>query len=139
MRITIAALVLLVCGAAFVMHARSSALEHRLGEVATELGRRHVHVHCQSFAASLVDVSSEAGYVEFDASGVPYDYTDLKRPICRALKRYPSDVRSTGYGCVLRNVACPQRYREDALAVHTLAHEVWHLHGIANEALAECD
>jgi len=139
MRITLVALVLLVGGVAFVLHERKSALERHLGNVATQLGRRHVHVHCQSFAANLVDVTSEAGYVKFDASGIPYDYTDLKRPICQALKRFPQDVRSAGYRCVLDDAECPQQFWEDALAVHTLAHEVWHLHGIGNEAQTECN
>ncbi len=139
MRVTLAVLVLLAGGVAFVMHERRSALERRLGDVATELGRRHVHVHCQSFAANLVDVSSEAGYVRFDASGVPYDYTDLKRPICNALQRFPQDVHSAGFSCVLADAECPQQFWEDALAVHTLAHEVWHLHGIGNEAQTECN
>jgi hypothetical protein len=139
MRLKLAALVLLVCGVAFVMHERKSALEAHLGVVATQLGGRHVHVHCQSFAGNLVDVSSEAGTVKFDPSGIPYDYTDLKRPICQALKRFPQDVRSPGYACVLDDTECPQRYWEDALAVHTLAHEVWHLHGIGNEAQTECN
>lgn len=139
MRIRIAAAVLLVCGVAFVLHERRSALEQHLGTVATQLGGRHVHVHCQSLAGDLVDVSSEAGTVKFDPSGIPYDYTDLKRPICQALKRYPEDSRSPGFACVLEDVQCPQRYWEDALAVHTLAHEVWHLHGIGSEAQAECN
>jgi len=34
---------------------------------------------------------------------------------------------------------CPSRIFEDILAVHTLAHEVWHLHGISNEASTECN
>jgi hypothetical protein len=139
MRLKVAALVLLLSGVGFVMHERKSALERHLGDVATQLGGRHVHVHCQSFAGNLVDVSSEAGTVKFDPSGIPYDYTDLKRPICQALKRFPQDVRSAGYSCVLDDVPCSQRYWEDALAVHTLAHEVWHLHGIGNEAQTECN
>src|SRR5437868_11723428 len=130
--------VLLVCGVGFVMHERKSALENHLGKVATELGGRHVHVHCQSFASNLVDVSAEAGSVRFDASGIPSDTTDLKRPICAALKRFPHDVRSADYGCVVRNTDCSQRIWEDVLAVHTLAHEVWHLHGIGNEGQTEC-
>jgi len=139
MRIVLAALVLAVCGVAFAVHERKSALERHLGVVATELGGRHVHVHCQSFAGDLIDVTPEAGSVRFDASGIPYDTTDLKRPICQALGRYPHDVRNAGYACVLENGDCPSRYWEDVLAVHTLAHEVWHLHGIGSEALAECN
>ena len=72
-RLTIAAVVLLLGGVAFAVHERKSALERHLGEVATELGRRHVHVRCQGFAGNLVDVSNEAGYVRFHENGVPYD------------------------------------------------------------------
>jgi hypothetical protein len=138
MRLTVAALVVLVLGAGFVVHERKSALESRLAGVATQIGRRHVHVHCQSFAGNLLDVSSEAGSVQFDASGIPSDTTDLKRPICNALKRFPHDVRGAGYACVLANAECTQRIWEDVLAVHTLAHETWHLHGVRSESSAEC-
>ena len=82
MRLKPAIAALLVCGVGFVLHERKSALESHLGQVATELGNRHVHVHCQSFGGSLVDVGAEAGSVRFDASGIPSDTTDLKRPIC---------------------------------------------------------
>ncbi len=139
MRLKLAILALLVCGVAFVMHERKSALEKHLGEVATQLGSRHVHVHCQGIAGDLVDVTAEAGTVQFDASGVPADVTDLKRPICSALRRFPHDVRNPEYGCVLNGSDCPQKIFEDVLAVHTLAHEVWHLHGISDEARTECN
>lgn len=139
MRLKLAVVVLLLGGVAFVFHERKSALEHHLGVVATELGGRHVHVHCQSFAGQLVDVSSEAGSVRFDASGIPSDTTDLKRPVCQALQRFGHDAESAGYACVLEDAECPQREWEDVLAVHTLAHEVWHLHGIGSEAQAECN
>jgi hypothetical protein len=138
-RLVLAALVLLVAGVAFVMHERKSELEAHLAQVATELGSRHVHVHCQSFAGNLVDVSSEAGYVEFDASGVPKDYMVLKRPICQALQRFPADWRTPAFGCVDSGTACPQKIWEDVLAVHTLAHETWHLHGYIQEARTECN
>jgi hypothetical protein len=138
MRLKLAIAAILVCGVGFVIHERKSALENHLGKVATELGGRHVHVHCQSFAGNLLDVTAEAGSVRFDASGIPSDTTDLKRPICGALARFPHDVRSADYGCVLQNTDCSKKIWEDVLAVHTLAHEVWHLHGIGNEAQTEC-
>jgi hypothetical protein len=138
MRLTLALIVVVALGVGFVVHERKAALERHLGAVASELGDRRVHVHCQGFAASLVDVSSEAGSVQFDASGAPADTTDLTRPICKALKRFPRDVSSAAYGCVLRNGDCPRRIWEDVLAVHTLAHEVWHLRGIVSEAQTEC-
>jgi hypothetical protein len=138
MRLKLAILVIVVCGVGFVLHERKSALEHHLSQIATQLGSRHVHVHCQSFASNLVDVSAEAGTVQFDQSGIPSDTTDLKRPICAALARFPHDVTSAGYACVYTNADCPQNIWEDVLAVHTLAHETWHLHGIMNEAQTEC-
>jgi hypothetical protein len=138
MRLKLAILVLVVCGVGFVLHERKSALENHLGQVATELGSRHVHVHCQSFAGNLVDVSAEAGSVRFDQSGIPSDTTDLKRPICAALDRFPHDVNTPAYACVYTLADCPQKIWEDVLAVHTLAHETWHLHGIGNEATTEC-
>jgi hypothetical protein len=138
-RLVIAAVVLLVAGVAFVLHERTSALETHLGEVATQLGSRHVHVHCQGLAGNLLDVSSEAGTVRFDASGVPSDTTDLKRPICKALQRFPAEWRTSAFSCVVALAPCPQGIWEDVLAVHTLAHEVWHLHGISSEARAECN
>jgi hypothetical protein len=135
---TLAVIVLLVLGVGFVMHERKVGLERHLGNVASELGHRDVHVHCQSYAANLVDVSSEAGSVQFDANGVPDDTTDLKRPVCNALKRFPHDVTGAAYDCVLRNADCPRKIWEEVVAVHTLAHEVWHLRGIVSESRAEC-
>jgi hypothetical protein len=138
MRLTLALIALAVLGAGFVVHHRKAELERHLGDVASKLGDRRVHVHCQGFTASLVDVSSEGGTVQFDASGAPADTTDLKRPICQALKRFPHDASGAAYGCVIRNGECLRRIWEDVLAVHTLAHEVWHLHGIVSEAQTEC-
>lgn len=138
MRLKLAIAALLVCGVGFVLHERHAALENHLGQIATELGGRHVHVHCQSFTGNLFDVSSEAGSVQFDASGIPSDTTDLKRPICSALARFPHDVTSPAYACVYATADCPQKIWEDVLAVHTLAHEVWHLHGYGDEARVEC-
>jgi hypothetical protein len=111
MRLKLAIAALLVCGVGFVLHERKSALENHLGTVATELGGRHVHVHCQSFTGNLLDVSSEAGSVQFDASGIPSDTTDLKCPICSALARFPHDVKSPDYACVYSTADCPQKIR----------------------------
>ncbi len=137
--LALATLVLLVGGVGFAMHQRKAELEGRLGGVATDLGSRHVHVHCQSFGGSLIDVSNEAGYVQFDASGVPKDFMVLKRPICRALQRFPREWRTPAFGCVEAQSDCPQNVFEDVLAVHTLAHETWHLHGYIQEARTECN
>lgn len=137
-RVLLAALLVAAAVAAFAWHGRTAGLERHLGEIATELGGRRVTVRCQSFAGSLLDVSDEAGYVKFDARGVPYDYTVLKRPICKALARFPREWRTPAYGCVPSGTECPTSIWEDVLAVHTLAHETWHLRGYRNEAQTEC-
>ncbi len=90
MRLKLAILVLVVCGVGFVLHERKSALENHLGQIATELGGRHVHVHCQSFAGNLVDIGPEAGTVQFDQSGIPSDTTNLKRPDLRGARPLPA-------------------------------------------------
>ena len=138
MRLKLAILILVVCGVGFVLHERKTALEHHLSQVATELGGRHVHVHCQSFAGNLIDIGPEAGTVQFDQSGIPSDTTNLKRPMCAALARFPHDVNSAAYACVYSSADCPQKIWDDVQAVHVLAHETWHLHGIRDEAQTEC-
>ena len=138
MRIALAILVAAIIGTAFVFHERRAQLERRLGSVATQLAGRHVHVHCQGVTGDLLDVTAEAGTVWFDANGRPADVTDLKRPICAALKRFPHDVKSKPFGCVLAQDDCPHAIFEDVLAVHTLAHESWHLRGETSESVAEC-
>ena len=138
MRLALAVIVVGILGAAFVYHERRSALEHQLGSVARQLADRHVRVHCQGLTGELLDVTAEAGTVQFDANGDPADVTNLKRPICNALRRFPHDVKSRSYACVLAQADCPRAIFEDVLAVHTLAHESWHLRGNTNESLTEC-
>jgi len=100
MRLKLAIAALLVCGVGFVMHERKSALENHLGTVATELGGRHVHVHCQSFAGNLLDVSAEAGKRPLRRLRDPvrHDRSECAPPAPRS-KRFPHDVRSADYGC----------------------------------------
>lgn len=138
MRLALAVIVIGILGAAFVLHERRSVLQHELGSVATELAGRPVHVRCQSLAGDLLDVTSLAGTVPFDENGKPADVTNLKRPICNALRRVPHDVKSGAYACVLAQADCPPAIFEDVLAVHTLAHESWHLRGDTSESLTEC-
>jgi hypothetical protein len=138
MRLALALVAVAILGTAFVFHERRSVLQHELGSVATQLAGRRVHVHCQGFAGALVDVTAEAGTVQFDENGKPADVTNLKRPICDALRRFRHDVKSSAYGCVLAQADCPKSIFEDVLAVHTLAHESWHLSGNTTESLTEC-
>ena len=124
MRLALAVIVGGILGAAFVFHERRTVLEHELGSAATQLAGRQVHVHCQGLAGDLLDITAEAGTVQFDENGTPADVTNLKRPICNALRRFPHDVRSRAYACVLAQANCPQAIFEDVLAVHTLAHDI---------------
>jgi hypothetical protein len=138
MRYGLVLILVALLGLGFVLHERKSALEHSLGVVATQLAERPVKVHCQGITGELVDIGPEAGTVAFDAGGRPSDTTKLKRPICQALRHFRSDATSTRFDCVVANVRCDKRAFQDVLAVHTLAHEVWHLRGIHDEAITEC-
>ena len=138
MRLGFALTAVVILSVAFVFHERRSILEHQLGSVATQLAGRHVRVHCQSLAGNLVDVTAEAGTVWFDTNGKPADVTNLKRPICEALRRYRHDLNTRAYACVVARADCPAKIFEDVLAVHTLAHEAWHLRGIRTESVTEC-
>ena len=138
MRLALAVIVVGILGAAFVFHERRSVLEHGLGSVASRLSARPVHVHCQGLTGDLLDATPEAGTVRFDENGKPADVTNLKRAICTALRRFPHDVKSRAYACVLAQADCPPAIFEDVMAVHTLAHESWHLRGNTSESLTEC-
>ena len=139
MRYGVALVLLVLVTGGFVLHERKSVLERDLGKVATLLAGRPVHVHCQGLAGDLLDVTAEGGTVWFDANGRPADTTNLKRPVCNALRRFKRDAASPRFDCVLANLRqCDRRVFEDVLAVHTLAHESWHLTGIRNEAITEC-
>jgi hypothetical protein len=138
MRVALAIIVAGILGTAFVFHERHAALQHELGPVASELAGRPVHVHCQGLTGDLLDATAEAGTVQFDSNGNPADVTNLKRAICDALRRFPHDVKSRSYACVLAQADCSSSIWEDVLAVHTLAHESWHLRGNMSESLTEC-
>jgi hypothetical protein len=108
------------------------------GLIASSLAGRSVHVHCQSAIGAAFDASSEAGTVQFDASGRPADVTNLAHDACSALARFHGDVRSPAFDCVLQDARCPEGIFEDVQAVHALAHESAHLGGQESEAWAEC-
>ena len=119
-------------------HAEAAAQTAAWSRIASELSRRPVTVHCQGIVSAAVDVTAEAGTVEFDPSGRPSDHTDLKRNVCAALARYSSDRATPAFDCVTQNVPCSDRVFDDVQAVHVLAHESAHLGGQESEAYAEC-
>jgi hypothetical protein len=119
-------------------HEAAAAEQNLFGTIASELAQRPVSVRCQGFVAATIDVSAEAGTVEFDAQGKPSSHTNLKHDVCSALARYSSDMTSPAFACVMQNVTCSGRVFADVQAVHVLAHESAHLGGVEDEALAEC-
>jgi hypothetical protein len=97
--------------------------ETRLGAIAGEVAKRDVAVHCQGRIGAALDVGAEAGSVRFDVDGHPGHATDLDRSVCESLERFREDGEA-GFAAVQ--------------AIHTLAHESWHLAGIQDEAQTEC-
>jgi hypothetical protein len=133
-------LAIVLCAAGFVGWSsyETRQLEHRLGGIASEIAGRHVRVHCQSSFGAAIDVTGEAGSVYFDANGRPANVTDLKRDICVRLDRYRHEHSSARFACTLRGTHCSLDAIKSLHALHTLAHESWHLHGVRSEAVTEC-
>jgi hypothetical protein len=107
--------------------------QKRLAIVAGTLVGHKVGVHCPNFVKGLVYASSEAGTVKFDENGRPASYTDLAPNTCAALRNVGKlDLTCLDFG------NCGDKQWQLAWALHTLAHESYHLRGIAQEAVAEC-
>jgi hypothetical protein len=138
----VAALVLAVVATAVVALAfqhRAAAQEANLyARVASELAGRHVRVHCQGRIASLLDVGGNAGTVQFDAAGRPSDETRLTRATCSALRSFTRNPATPALDCVRAQRRCPADAFALVQAIHTLAHESWHLAGERDEARTEC-
>jgi len=107
--------------------------QDRLGAVASELAGRPVGVRCPGFLASLVNVRTEGGTVSFDGNGRPATFTRLSPETCSLLRH----IERFDFSCVSRSNCTFKQFRA-AWAIHTLAHESFHLRGIASEATAEC-
>ena len=148
--IVIATLVAVIAAAwGYTKHARAEN-ERMLASVAGEIAGRPVHVHCQSWTAQLVDVSSESGWVPYDQYGRPQPQTDLKRQVCNELHRFRSESTHPEIDCLTaidwstwsldRNASdpCPTRAWSTANAINTLAHESIHMRGETNEAVTQC-
>ena len=132
-------ILLLAVGALLALsYQRGEAAEDELAAIAGEIAGRAVQVECQGLVGAAIDVSSEAGAVEFDAHGQPSDTAELKRGVCSSLRRFGRDVRRPEFACIRRGVPCPVDLMRSAWSVHTLAHEAWHLAGVTSEAVTEC-
>jgi hypothetical protein len=116
------AIAALAAGVFVFRHAKAET-ERRLAAIAGEVAQRDVAVHCQGPVGAALAVGAEAGSVRFDAAGRPGDEANLDRSVCESLERFRDDGEAT--------FAAVQ-------AIHTLAHESWHLAGIRGEAQTEC-
>jgi hypothetical protein len=143
-------LVVLVCGGwAAEKHSRSGN-ERALGALASQLAGRPVHVRCESFWHSIVNVDGNLGDVPFP-NGRAASYTHVTRGMCKQLARFRSRPEAPELACLAEfdwnrftgsgdpaATACSERANDMAEALVTLAHESIHLRGWADEALAQC-
>lgn len=110
--------------------------ENRLALVASEIALRNVGVSCPGFWTRLVEVTPNAGWVNFDERGRPSDETSLSAATCRSLERVWRG-KERAFGCLLAG-GCNRETLAAVSGVVTLAHESWHLRGLVNEALTQC-
>ncbi|BEP15704.1 hypothetical protein acdb102_40150 [Acidothermaceae bacterium B102] len=99
--------------------------ETRLSHVASVIAGVKATVHCQSGTAEWVDAGPELGYVKWGDNGVPEHSTLIKHAQCGLLSSYLNGGRGNAS-------------LDEIVAVHVLTHESMHMHGITNEALADC-
>lgn len=131
-------LVAACAGLFLVSRHNAQAAEARLARVAGGIAQHEVRIDCQGALGSALDVSAEAGSVQFDDAGRPSDTAQLKRGVCTALRHFERDAAAGRLDCVLRDVRCAEGTLRSIWAVHTLAHEAWHLAGEQREWVAEC-
>jgi hypothetical protein len=110
--------------------------ESRLALVASEIALRDVDVSCPGFWTRLVEITPNAGWVNFDEHGRPADETSLSAATCRGLERvWRGKERS--FRCLLAG-DCDRRTLAAVSGIVTLAHESWHLRGVVDEARTQC-
>jgi hypothetical protein len=138
MRLVLLVLVAALAGLFLFQKHGKAAEESRLASIAGEIARRPVSIHCQGAVGEAIDVSAEAGSVEFDATGRPADVAEIKRKICQRLQDFPKARLSKSFACLDAPSSCDASVVNDAIALDVLAHESWHLEGNQNEAVTEC-
>ena len=138
MRLVLLVLVAALAGLFLFQKHSKAAEESRLAAIAGEIARRPVSIHCQGAVGEALDVTAEAGSVEFDASGRPADLADIKRNVCHRLQSFSKARKSPKFGCLDTPSRCDASVVNDAIALDVLAHESWHLEGNQNEAVTEC-
>jgi hypothetical protein len=111
--------------------------EAELARIASVIAGRGVSVECPGTFATLTDVSSRDGSVEFRPDGRPVDEAKLSSATCARLRSFLSgDV--PGLECLAVEAQCSEEAERAAVAVNVLSHEAWHLRGVRDEAAAQC-
>jgi hypothetical protein len=115
---------------------RRAENENRLALVASEIAMRDVDVSCPGFWTRLVEITPNAGWVDFDAHGRPGRKASLSATTCRGLERvWRRD--QTSFACLIGG-GCDQNTVRAVYGIVTLAHESWHLRGILDEGRTQC-
>jgi hypothetical protein len=109
--------------------------EARLSDIAGAIAGRDVHVRCPGVVGQVLSWDTVDGTVQFDASGRPADEARLRAFACGELDALAEGRRDAELVCAERGDACGD---DLARAVDVLAHESWHLAGVADEAETEC-
>ena len=135
MRVVLLLLVPLLLFSAW-QYTRREENENRLALVASAVALRDVDVSCPGFWTRLVEITPNAGWVDFDEHGRPSDETFLSASTCASLERVWRGKHDS-FSCLLTG-GCDRRTLDAVGGVVTLAHESWHLRGVANEARTQC-
>lgn len=117
-------------------YVRREENENRLALVASQIALRDVDVSCPGFWTRMVEVTPNAGWVDFDERGRPSDRTNLSASSCRSLERVWRGQRRS-FRCLVAG-GCDEDTLRAVFGVVTLAHESWHLRGVTNEARTQC-
>jgi hypothetical protein len=99
--------------------------QNMFSAIGTRIAEREVTIECQRLGGAMLDVTSELGYVQFDAANRPADVGRLEIKACEALRSY---THSSHESPTL----------DEVVAVQVLTHESYHLSGIRSESEAEC-
>jgi hypothetical protein len=109
--------------------------EARLGEIASAIAGRDVRVRCPGIIGKVLTWDTVEGSVQYDEHGRPSDEAHLRVFACDELDALAEGRRAAALSCAERGETCGD---ELARAVDVLAHESWHLAGVADEGEAEC-
>lgn len=117
-------------------YTRREENENRLALVASAVAMRDVDVSCPGFWTRLVEITPNAGWVDFDEHGRPDDETSLSASTCSSLERVWRGKQGS-FACLLGG-GCDRKTLSAVGGIVTLAHESWHLRGVVNEARTQC-